>query len=151
MFIYMSTVVFKVFNDPTNPASGDQALRLKDGLELVSTLLIVLNTLIGAVINVRIAQIILNHENEEDYRVKLIRHHVKEAEEDLAELQEVYKHAEAEAEEKAESKKQHKLEQQARTGSSTFDKEGSDMEETSNPLDMSDVEDGEDPTDPEIE
>jgi hypothetical protein len=151
LFIYMSTVVFKVFNDPTNPASGDQALRLKDSLELVSMLLIVLNTLVGAVINVRIAQIILNHENEEDYRVKLIRHHVKEAEEDLAELQEVYKHAEAEAEEKAESKKQHQLEQQARTGSSTFDKEGSDMEETSNPLDMSDVEDGEDPTDPEIE
>ena len=101
LFIFQSGVVFKVLNDPSNPATSEDARSLADALEWISILLMFGNVVLGMVIEFRV----INHVQvgDEDYRVRLLKQQIEEqkketelAEEWLAEAK-----AKAKAKEKA--------------------------------------------------
>ena len=76
LFIFQSGVVFKVLNDPSNPATGEDARSLADALELISILLIFGNVLLGLGIEVRVIRHV--RDGDEDYRVRLIKQQLEE-------------------------------------------------------------------------
>ena len=76
LFIFQSGVVFKVLNDPSNPATGEDARSLASILEWISLLLMFGNVLLGLGIEVRVIRHV--RDGDEDYRVRLIKQQIEE-------------------------------------------------------------------------
>ena len=142
LFIYMSSVVFKVFNDPSKPETNYQANALKDGLEYVSIFVTLLNVAFGVIINYRIIKVVLNNESDEDYRVSLLQKHLADVAAELEHLQQVYD----EAKENALEKQKHKLLKQESLSNRNLKSPGEDptgdkMATFENPLEDDDDDD----------
>ncbi len=58
LFIFMSGVVFKVLNDPSNPATGEEARSLADALEWISILLMFGNVVLAMLIEFQIIKLV---------------------------------------------------------------------------------------------
>ena len=100
LFIFQSGVVFKVLNDPSNPATSEDARSLADALEWISILLMFGNVVLGMVIEFRV----INHVQvgDEDYRVRLL----KQQKEELKKAAELTDEWLAKAKAKAQAKEQ---------------------------------------------
>ena len=106
LFIFQSGVVFKVLNDPSNPATSEGARSLADSLEWISILLMFGNVGLVLVIQVRV----INHVQvgDEDYRVRLLKQQIEDQEKGLDLARQWLAKANAKVKAKAQAKEQAK-------------------------------------------
>ena len=106
LFVFQSGVVFKVLNDPSNPATSEDARSLADALEWISILLMFGNVVLGMVIEFRV----INHVQvgDEDYRVRLIKKQIEDQEKETELARQWLAKAKAKAEARAKVKEQAK-------------------------------------------
>ena len=102
LFIFMSGVVFKVLNDPSNPATGEEARRLADVLEWVSIVLMFGNVLLAILIECQIIKHV--QVGDEDYRVRLLKQQMEEQKKEAELTAEWLARAQAKAKAKAKAK-----------------------------------------------
>ena len=102
LFIFQSGVLFKVLNDPSNPATSEDARSLADALEWISILLMFGNVVLAMIVQFRV----INHVQmgDEDYRVRLIKKQIEEQEKETEQAREWLAKAKAKATAKAKAK-----------------------------------------------
>ena len=76
LFVFQSGVVFKVLNDPSNPATSEDARSLADALEWISILLMFGNVVLASIVECRVISHV--QVGDEDYRVRLIKQQIEE-------------------------------------------------------------------------
>ena len=106
LFIFMSGVVFKVLNDPSNPATGEDARSLADVLEWVSIVLMFGNVLLAMLIEFQIIKHV--QVGDEDYRVRLLKQQIEDQEKGLELARQWLAKADAKAKAKEQAKEQAK-------------------------------------------
>ena len=102
LFIFQSGVVFKVLNDPSNPATGEDARSLASILEWISLLLMFGNVLLGLSILARVTSHV--RDGDEDYRVRLIAQQIEKQEKETETAKTWLAKAKAKAEARAQAK-----------------------------------------------
>ena len=86
LFIFMSGVVFKVLNDPSNPATGEDARSLADALEWISILLMFGNVLLASIVECQVFHSV--KVGDEDYKVSLSKKQIEDQKKDLKRAEE---------------------------------------------------------------
>ena len=104
LFIFMSGVVFKVLNDPSNPATGEDARSLRDALEWISILLMFGNVVLASIVECKVFHSV--KVGDEDYKVSLSKKHIEEQKEGLKRAEEWLAKAKAKAKARAQAKEQ---------------------------------------------
>ena len=138
LFIFQSGVVFKVLNDPSNPATSEDARSLADALEWISILLMFGNVLLASIVECRVVHSV--QVGDEDYRVSLIKEQIEDQKKDLKRAEEWLAEAKAKAKKKAKKKAKTKAKDKAQAKEQAA---GGGEATTANPLGEDDSDDDE--------
>jgi len=104
LFIFQSGVVFKVLNDPSNPATTEDARSLANALEWISIVLMFGNVVLVSIVECRIISHV--QVGDEDYRVRLIKQQIEEQKKETELAEEWLAKAKARAKAKTQAKEQ---------------------------------------------
>ena len=104
LFIFQSGVVFKVLNDPANPATGDEGRALASALEGISIVLMGGNVVLVLIIQARVVCHVQT--GDEDYRVRLIQQQIDDQEKGVELAKKWLDKAKAKAKARAKAKDQ---------------------------------------------
>jgi len=99
LFIFQAGVVFKVVNDPSNPATTKAAHNLSAALEWVSMALTIVNVFLTVFVEIRVWKHV--RDGEEDYRVRMLKRQRSNLEKELEDFAAGIVKAKAMADERA--------------------------------------------------